>query len=257
MHKRSLLALLTVLLVSMIAAPTSSVSAQSAAAEKPALYTYVSLFAVPRAQWSDFEKAEMSDESEMKKLAADGTIVGWGTFVRVAHQEGEPTHGDWFSATSQANLMKALEALIGTGTAKDPVYMNTKHWDEIYESRDYNRQPGTFTNAYLRVGLFKYKEGSPQAAEITRASFIKVLDGMVADGSLHGYQIDREAVHTRDANSFSIVLFTNGAEGLDKFTDAIANMAKKDPAGTLGFESNIDEKGHIDELYRVPSMTNK
>jgi hypothetical protein len=257
MHERSLLSLLFVLMVSMLAAPTSSVSAQSAPKEKPALYTYVSLFAVPRAQWADFEKAEMSDETEMKKLAADGLIVGWGTFVRVAHQEGEPTHGDWFSATSQANLMKALEALIGTGAAKDPAYINTKHWDEIYESRDYNIQSGTFTNAYLRVGLFKYKEGSQQAAEITRASFIRVLDGMVADGSLHGYQIDREAVHTKDANSFNIVLFTNGPEGLDKFGDAVDSMAKKDPAGTAGFESNIDEKGHVDELYRVPSMTNK
>src|ERR1700735_4862289 len=257
MHKRSLLSLLFVLLVSMLAAPTSSVSAQSASKEKPARFTYVSLFAVPRAQWADFEKAEMSDEAEMKKLAADGTIWGWGTFVRVAHQEGEPTHGDWFSATSQANLMKALEALIGTGAAKDPAYMNTKHWDEIYESRDYNMQPGTFTNAYLRVGLFKYKEGSQQAAEITRASFIRVLDGMVADGSLHGYQIDREAVHTRDANSFNIVLFTNGSEGLGKVRDAVDNIPKKDPAGTAGFESNIDEKGHMDELYRVPSMTNK
>jgi hypothetical protein len=257
MHKRSLLSLLFVLMVSMLAAPTSSVSAQSAPKEKPALYTYVSLFAVPRAQWADFEKAEMSDETEMKNLAADGLIVGWGTFVRVAHQEGEPTHGDWFSATSQANLMKALEALIGTGAAKDPAYMNTKHWDEIYESRDYNIQSGTFTNAYLRVGLFKYKEGSQQAAEITRASFIRVLDGMVADGSLHGYQIDREAVHTKDANSFNIVLFTNGPEGLDKFGDAVDSMAKKDAAGTAGFESNIDEKGHVDELYRVPSMTNK
>jgi hypothetical protein len=257
MHKRSLLTLLLVLLGSMLATPTSSVSAQSASTEKPALFTYVSLFAVPRAQWSDFEKAEMSDEAEMKKLAADGTIVGWGSFVRVAHQEGEPTHGDWFSATSQANLMKGLEALIGTGTAKDPVYMNTKHWDEIYESRDYNMQSGTFTNAYLRVGFFKYKEGSDHATEITRASFVKLLDGMVADGSLHGYHIDRQAVHTRDANSFAIVLFTNGAEGLDKFGNAVDNMAKKDPAGTAGFESNIDEKGHMDELYRVPSMTSK
>src|ERR1700722_5148203 len=126
MHKRSLLALLLVLLISMIAVPTSSVSAQSAATAKPALYTYVSLFAVPRAQWADFEKAEMSDDAEMKKLMADGTIAGYGTFTRVAHQEGEPTHGDWFSATPQANLMKGLEALIGSGASKDPVYANTK-----------------------------------------------------------------------------------------------------------------------------------
>lgn len=257
MNKRSVLTLLVVLLISMIAAPTSSVSAQSAAMAKPALYTYVSLFAVPRAQWAEFEKAEMSDDAEMKKLVADGTIVGYGVFSRVAHQEGEPTHGDWFSATSQANLMKGLEALIGAGASKDPVYANTKHWDEIYESRDYNMQAGTFTNAYLRVGVFKYKEGSEHVAEITRATLVKGLESMVADGSLHGYHIDRQAIHTSDVNSFLIVLFTNGGEGLDKFSAVVESMGKNDPAGIAGFESIVNEAGHVDGLYRVPSMTSK
>jgi hypothetical protein len=257
MHKRFLFAVMIVLLISMISAPTSSVSAQSAPAAKAALYTYVSLFAVPRAQWADFEKAEMSDDTELKKLAADGSIVGYGIFSRVAHQEGEPTHGDWFSATSQANLMKGLEALIGSGASTNPVYANTKHWDEIYESHDYNMQSGTFTNSYVRVGVFKYKEGSEHAAEITRATLVKGLESMVADGSLHGYHIDRQAIHTSDVNSFLIVLFTNGGEGLDKYSTMVESMGKNDPAGLAGFESIVNDAGHVDGLYRVPSMTSK
>ena len=171
MHKRSLLVLLLVLVATLLASPTSSVMAQSAATEKPVMFTYVSTFEVPRANWAEFQKAETNDDAALKKLVADGTISNYGTFNRVAHQEGEPTHGDWFSATSLGNLMKALDALVGSGASRDPVYNNTKHWDYIYESRDYDLHSGTFTNAYLRVGIFKFKEGAdtPVKSPATRS----------------------------------------------------------------------------------------
>lgn len=257
MHKRSLLVLLLVLLATLIASPSSSVMAQSAAAEKPVMYTYVSTFEVPRANWTAFEKAEGTDDAAMKKLIADGTIVNYGNFSRVAHQEGEPTHGDWFTASSMGSLMKALDSLVGSGTARDAVYNNTKHWDYIYESRDYDLHSGTFTNAYLRVGIFKFKEGAEHTAEITRNTLSKGLEALVADGSLHGYFIQNETIHTADVNTFLIVLFTNGPEGLDKYIALVADAAKKDPAGMSGFENLIDRTGHRDGLWRVTTMTGK
>ena len=257
MHKRSLLVLLLVLVATLLASPSSSVMAQSAATEKPVMFTYVSTFEVPRANWAEFQKAETNDDAALKKLVADGTISSYGTFNRVAHQEGEPTHGDWFSATSLGNLMKALDALVGSGASRDPVYNNTKHWDYIYESRDYDLHSGTFTNAYLRVGIFKFKEGAEHAGEITRNTLSKGLEALVADGSLHGYFIQNETIHTADTNSFLIVLFTNGPEGLDKYLALISDAGKKDPAGMAGFESLVDRTGHRDGLWRVSTMTSK
>ena len=40
----------------------------------------------------------------------DGTIVEYGSFAVLNHQEGAPTHGSC-SAKSMANLMKVLEGL--------------------------------------------------------------------------------------------------------------------------------------------------
>lgn len=257
MHKRSLLAVLLIVVVSLLVTPSTAVQAQSENAGKPVMYTYVSLFAAPRANWPDIEKAEGGDDAIFKKLVADGTIVNYGNFSRVAHQEGEATHGDFFSAMSMANLMKALDTLISAGGARDAVYNNTKHWDSIYESRDYDLHSGTFTNAYLRVGVFKFKEGGSQTTEITRATLGKALEGMVADGSLHGYFLQRESIHTMDTNTFLIVLFTNGPEGLDKYSSVIESMGKSNPAALAGFESLVDAKGHVDGLWRVPTMTSK
>ena len=255
MHRRCLAVLLAVIVATLVATPTSTVSAQSSSMEKPRQYTYVSLWAVPRAQWGEYDKAEAASEGNYKKLMDSGAIVNWGSFVRSAHQEGEPTHGSWFSSTSLANLMHAEESFKGMVDA--PVYANSKHWDDIYESRDYNFHSGTFTNAYLRVGVFKYRESGAQANAVTRATLGKALDGLVADSSLHGYTLQHEYIHTMDVNTFLIVIFCNGPEGLDKYSDMVDSMAKADPAGFAGFEANVNPAGHIDALWRIPTMASK
>src|SRR5215470_8458945 len=106
-------------------------TAQSAAAEKPAVYTYVSEWAVPRAMWADYKKEDDTDLEAMKKAFADGTIVSYGSFSVINHQEGEATHGSWFTATSMANLMKVLEGLRSSPGATAPVLAASKHWDYI------------------------------------------------------------------------------------------------------------------------------
>jgi hypothetical protein len=48
------------------------------------------------------------DLDAMKKAMAEGAIVSYGSFAVINHQEGAPTHGSWFTATSMANLMKGF-----------------------------------------------------------------------------------------------------------------------------------------------------
>ena len=84
---------------------------QSPTKEKPPVYTYVSEWAIPRAMWGDYVKAEAATGESMNKLVADGTLLSSGSFSVLNHQEGAPTHGSWFSASSIANLMKVLEGL--------------------------------------------------------------------------------------------------------------------------------------------------
>ena len=229
-----------------------------AAAEKSPMYTYVAEWTVPRAMWADYEKQQAAGNDAMKKLVADGTLVSYGDFAVLNHQEGAPTHGSWFSASSMANLMKVLEGLRAANTATSPVLAASKHWDYILTSRTYNAHSGTFTNGYLRVATWMGKPGAGDSGgKVLKASMVALLEKLLAEGALHAYTIDQETVHTMDRNAFFVVMVTNGAEGLDKFDAALEEMNKSNPTALAAFGSLIDEHGHTDVLARVSTTTHK
>jgi hypothetical protein len=233
-------------------------TAQSAAAEKPAVYSYVSEWAVPRAMWADFKKEDDSDMDALKKAMADGTIISYGSFAVLNHQEGSPTHGSWFSATSMANLMKVLEGVRSAPGATAPVLAASKHWDYILSSTEHNGHAGTFTNGYLRVARWPARAGgSDPDGKIQRATMVSILEKLLAAGALHSYTIDEEVVHSDEPGTTFVVLVANGAEGLDKFDAAIEDMRKNNPVALAAYSSLIDAHGHRDTLAHVNTMTNK
>jgi hypothetical protein len=249
-----------VLLCAFVLSPVldNRAGAQSQSAEKPVLYTYVSEWTVPRAMWADYIKNEAADVDGMKKAVADGTIVSFGSFAVINHQEGLPTHGSWFSATSMANLLKVLEVVRNAPGATAPPLAAAKHWDYIMESHDYNAHSGTFTNGYLRVGNWNSKAGtSDPDGKIMKSTMVAMLEKLLADGALHGYQIDVETVHSADPGRFYVAVIANGAEGIDKFNNAIDEAEKANPAAWAGFGSTLDETGHRDMLARISSTTHK
>jgi hypothetical protein len=233
-------------------------AAQSAAAEKPPVYTYVSEWAVPRAMWADFKKEDDADMDALKKAMADGTIVSYGSFAVLNHQEGSPTHGSWFSATSMANLMKVLEGVRSAPGATAPVLAASKHWDYILSSTEHNGHAGTFTNGYLRVARWPARAGGNDPdGKIQRATMVSILEKLLAAGALHSYTIDEEVVHSDEPGTTFVVLVANGAEGLDKFDAAIEDMRKNNPVALAAYSSLIDAHGHRDTLAHVNTMTNK
>jgi len=235
-----------------------SAKAQSAPAEKPPVYTYVSEWTVPRAMWADFKKEDDADIENMKKAMAEGTLVSFGSFAVLNHQDGQPTHGSWFSATSMANLMKVLEGLRNAPGATSPVLAASKHWDYILSSTNYNGHSGTFTNGYLRVARWPAKAGSNDPdGKILKATMVAILEKLFAEGALHSYTIDQENVHSEDPGMRFMVFVANGAEGLDKFNAAITSMGKSDPALGAAYGTLVDAHGHRDTLARVSTMTSK
>jgi hypothetical protein len=231
---------------------------QSTADEKPVMYTYVSEWAIPRAMWTDYQKMEGSETDAMSKLLADGSIVAYGSFSVLNHQEGLPTHGSWFSATSMANLMKVLEGVRSVPDATGPIFAASKHWDYILESHDYNAHSGAFKNGYLRVGTWRYNANSNDpGGKIMKATMVAMLEKLLADGALHVYQIDDEVVHSSDPGLFNVAIVTNGAEGLDKYHAAIDELRKNNPSGMAGLGSLMDEHGHRDILAHVDAMAHR
>jgi hypothetical protein len=260
MSKRLVLAGLVLLGCSLglTLTPAGAAMAQTAAAEKPPVYTYVSEWAVPRSMWADYKKEDEADVDAMKKGVADGTLVEFGTFAVLNHQEGEATHGSWFTATSMANLMKFLEGLRNAPGATAPVLAASKHWDYILSTTNYGAHSGTFTNGYLRVARWPAKAGANDPdGKILKATMVGILEKLFADGALHSYTIDTETIHSEDPGTMFVVFVANGAEGLDKFNAAVRDMAKNNPAGLAAYGTLIDAHGHRDTLARVNTMTAK
>jgi hypothetical protein len=248
----------TLCALAMLTLGAATTKAQSASDEKAPLYTYVSEWSVPRAMWADYLKGEAGEGNSMNKLVADGTIVSYGSFSVLNHQEGSPTHGSWFSAHSMASLMKVLEGLRAAPDATGPVFSGSKHWDYILESRDYDAHSGTFTNGYLRVGHWRFKAGaSDPGGKIMKATMVAELQKLFTDGALHSYQIDEETIHSEDPGAFYVAIVTNGAEGLDKFNAQVEEFEKKNPTGLAAYESLLSIEGHRDTLAHVDSMTVK
>lgn len=221
--------------------------------EKPAMYTYVASWQIPRAHWSEMDKANAGDKAVMEKALADGTIVGYGNDDTVVHQLDGGTHDNWWSATSMAGLMKVLEQLNASGSSESPVLESaTKHWDTISVSRYYNWRAGSYKGAYTHFGTYKLKADAPDDAVDTLAKHLVVplLEKLLADGTILEYEIDTLAIHTEAPGTFWIGYITPNAEGLDKVTAAIAEAGKQQVLSGAAFGAMTDSNGHRDELIR-------
>src|SRR5260370_11986845 len=76
----------------------------------PRVYTFVSQFQVPRANWAQYaEDAEKTFVPIAEKMLADGSIVSWSTFENVVHTPEGYTHGAPWSSSSIAGLMKLCD----------------------------------------------------------------------------------------------------------------------------------------------------
>jgi hypothetical protein len=219
--------------------------------EKPPMYSYVSNWAIPRAQWGDMEKAGAADQSTLQKALADGTLIGYGSDMNLVHQPDGATHDDWWSSMSMAGLMNVLDRFYKSSTVTSPVLASaTKHWDEILVSRYYNWHSGSYKGAYTRVAQYKLKPDAPNDAveTLSRHLFVPMLEKMLADGSILEYEVDTEAIHTMDPGTFWVVFVSANADGLDKFNAGVRDMHRTNPLGGPAIESMVDFTPHRDYL---------
>ncbi|MGA9391952.1 MAG: hypothetical protein WBV69_16080 [Candidatus Sulfotelmatobacter sp.] len=231
--------------------------AQTAGKSKPEVFTYVATWAVPRAQWGDMVKLDEQDRPLLDKLVADGTIIGYGAYTNLIHQEGEPTHGTWFTATSEGNLLKALEAIYAQpGSVGAPVQGASKHWDQILSGDIYNYKAGA-SAGYLTWSQWEVKPGQMHAyVELTKSVFVPILEKLLADGAITSYGQLSEDYHTGKMGIVYDYLTVPDAASLDKankaFEDAFSNPAISDALRAL-----TEREGHRDYLTRLRFMVSK
>src|SRR5258708_11991168 len=113
----------------------------------PTVYTYVSQFQIPRANWAQYsEDTEKSFVPVVEKSLADGAILSWSTFEQVIHTPEGYTHGAAWSSTSISGLMKVLDEIRKAGPRPGQI-ASTKHEDLLMQSTMYHA--GTGTPTYL------------------------------------------------------------------------------------------------------------
>jgi len=256
MRKRTIwgVCLLTLCLALATVGPTQ---AQTAAKSKPPVYTYVATWDVPRAQWGDMVKLDEQDKPLLDKLVADGTLIGYGAYYNLIHQEGEPTHGSWFTATSEGNLLKALEAIYAQPASIGAAVQGaSKHWDQILTGDIYNSKAGASTG-YLTWSKWDVKPGQMHAYnELTKSAFVPILEKLLAEGAITSYGQLTEDYHTGKLGTVYDYITVPDAASLDKankaFEDAFSNPAIGDAIRAL-----TEREGHRDFLVRLRYMTSK
>lgn len=225
---------------------------------QPAVYTYVAEWAVPREQWRDYAKATADEKVALDKLVADGTLIGYGDFSILLHQEGRPTHGSWFTATSRAGLLNALDAIYKLPQVTFPVMAASKHWDFLTVSRMYGMKSGKVQGGYMGGGNFQVKPGQEDAfAELSRKHIVPVMEKLKNEGVVSLYSMETEDFHSGAPGDFTFVYVTQDAAGIDKVEDALNGVLAKDSALLSTFISSVEWKGHNDFLGRVANMVNK
>lgn len=240
-------------------AAIAPLQAQNPDQGKAPVYTYVSEWSVPRAQWSDMAKLAQEDRGLMDKLVADGTLTGYGAFTNLIHQEGEPTHGTWFVAISEGNLLKALEAIYAQpGTTTAPVEGASKHWDYFLVGRIYNQRPGKSEGGYLALDEWDVKPGQMRAyTEMVKSSVVPIFEKLLADGTVSSYGMDSEDFHTGKIGRVSLYFTASDAAGFDKASKAFDEAFEKNPAIAPALNSMVEAEGHRDYLDRIVYMVNK
>jgi hypothetical protein len=247
---KGLAALCVLGLLVALAAPAL---AQMDSKDKPPMYCYVGLWAIPRTQWADMEKADEADQPALQKAMAAGTLIGFGSDVNLVHQPDAPTHDDWWCANSMAGIMNMLDQFYSNGSSASPVLQSaTKHWDQILVSHHYNWKSGT-VKGYSHGSIYKLKADAPDDAvdTLAKSAMVPLMEKMLANGTIVEYEIDEEAVHTAAPGTFYVFYLTPNADGIDKMNAALRDTLKANPLIGPAFDSVVDFSAHRDYLDRT------
>ena len=223
----------------------------------PTVYTYVSQFQVPRANWAAYsEDSEKTVVPVAEKMLADGTILSWSTFEQIVHTPDGYTHGAAWSSTSIAGLMKVLDEIRKVGPRPGQIAA-TKHEDLLMQTSMYHA--GSGTPAYLRVVCSLAKADKPGEYTATlKKLLVPTFEEQVKKGVATYYGVDEQYVNTAAPSTRCVVINYPNAEGMDKWAQAIsATMSKWTPADRAEFFASTVPDSRRDILARITHSGHK
>ena len=235
--------------VGMSSAPLHAQSTE--VKEKPALYSYVANWQMPRAKWAEFEKPSAIADKLLSQSLTNGALVGYGVDKVEVHNAEGATHDSFWSAMSMAGVLDVLASL--AKGPPDPLMQSaTKHWDGIYVSHFYNWKSGTYKEAYTHTAYYKLKSTAPDDAVemMSRTFIVPLMEKLLAEGSIIEYEVDEEAIHTESPAGFWVDYITPNSAGLDKVIAALGQAFKSNTLLGPAFGSMVETSDHRDFLSR-------
>lgn len=247
------LAGLLVVLLAVVVVP----AAFSQMEQAQRVYTYVSQFQVPRANWAQYaEDTEKTFVPVAEKMLAEGAIVSWSTFEQVVHTPDGFTHGAAWSSNSLAGLMKVLDEVRKNGPRPGQIAA-TKHEDYLMQTTMY--RAGSGTPAYLRVVCSMAKADKPDAyTAMLKKLLVPTFEEQVKLGVATYYGVDEQYVNN-DAQSWRCVVINYpNAESMDKWATAInTTMGKWSPAERAEFAGATVPDSRRDIMARITHSGHK
>src|SRR5881296_874254 len=223
----------------------------------PTVYTFVSQFQVPRANWAGYsEDTEKTVVPILEKLTADGTIASWSTFEQVVHTTDGYTHGAAWSSTSIAGLTKVLDEVRKAGPRPGQIAA-TKHEDFLMQTSMYHA--GSGTPAYLRVVCSNAKADKPEGYAATlKKLLVPTFEEQIKKGVATYYGVDEQYVNTSAQSTRCVVITFPNAEGMDKWATAIkTTMDKWSPAERAEFAGATVLDSRRDIMARITHSGHK
>lgn len=225
--------------------------------QKPAVYTYVAQWSIPRAQWGDMGRMQHANTAALDRLVADGTLVAYGSDENMVHDRKGDDFSNWFQATSLAGIFKALDALQGSTAGNAALLGSGPHQDNLLVSRDYDGHSGSFHNALLRGITAVVKPGMESQFHDSWDHTIRpVLEQLTAEGALHGWAYHTEWV-VKQPGQVVTVIIANGPAGLDRYVAAINDLLEKNPDAVMPLIAATEPGSRRDFLVRVTDMRQK
>ena len=223
MSKRILIVLVVLLAVSAVPIALSQISDQA-----PSVYTFVSQFQVPRANWAEYSSnTDKNFVPIAEKLVADGTIASYSTFETIVHTPEGYTHGSAWSSTSIAGLMKVLDEVRKIGPQPGQL-ASTKHEDLLMVSTQHTAPGPASASAYLRVicSLAKPDRADDYAAALKKYLW-PTFEEQVKKGVASYVGLDQQYVQNSAGSLRCVVITYPNADGMDKWASAVGDTLRK------------------------------
>jgi hypothetical protein len=225
--------------------------------EEQAVYTYVAFWGVPRPQWPQIEKFYKDAVPTLNKLVADGTLVGWGNARNWVHDDSGMTHASWITAASFAKIQQGLAA-VRDALPQPAVFASSKHTDLVLRATIYGAKPAASGSGMLWVANYHVRpDQMDEFSRLFESQVQPLFDEQVAAGTILGYWLNFEAVHTESPGAATIAYLLPDAAAIDKFQAALAAYQIKNPDAGPALEATMDYGVHRDVVYEVMNFGQK